>query len=231
MLDHEIPSLTSFQLLTSSVNLNPRMTRPWQSNRFRSSAMPSLRAGDSLSSTTASPSNQAPLHSHARCLQHQRSVRVCSCIESLTLWSIMMASYRPIASLTRASFRTCRPSPSSRGIAQLVKPTATPKPRQSLRLVENPRSTAIVAFRPFSTSLTRLADKPFSEQRFEQKLEGEKIEANPGEVSTTSSIHPITSEQGDRAHEKDDDMLAELKSDMVGLCPAFPEKTTDLRNV
>ena len=44
----------------------------------------------------------------------------------------------------------------------------------------------------------------------------EKLEPNPEEVSTTSSVHQVFHEKGVEEGEKDEDMLAGVKADLVG---------------
>ena len=46
-------------------------------------------------------------------------------------------------------------------------------------------------------------------------MEHEKIEPHPEEVTSTSSVHPVFGEKGVEEEEKDEDMLAGIKADIV----------------
>ena len=48
-------------------------------------------------------------------------------------------------------------------------------------------------------------------------MEHEKLEPHPEEVSTTSSVHQVFHEKGVEEGEKDEDMLAGVKADLVGI--------------
>ena len=47
-------------------------------------------------------------------------------------------------------------------------------------------------------------------------MEHEKIEPHPEEVTAVSSIHQVFAEKGVEEPEKDEDMLAGVKADLVG---------------
>lgn len=47
-------------------------------------------------------------------------------------------------------------------------------------------------------------------------MEHEKIEPHPEEVTATSSVHQVFAEKGVEEPEKDEDMLAGVKADLVG---------------
>ena len=49
-------------------------------------------------------------------------------------------------------------------------------------------------------------------------MEEEKLESHPEEVSVSSSIHQVFHEKGVEDAEKDEDMLAGVKSDLVSFC-------------
>ena len=56
-------------------------------------------------------------------------------------------------------------------------------------------------------------DRP--DREHEEKLQQQKLEAHPEEVSTTSSVHQVFHEQGVEDQERDEDMLAGVKADFV----------------
>ena len=47
-------------------------------------------------------------------------------------------------------------------------------------------------------------------------MEHEKIEPHPEEVTASSSVHQVFAEKGVEEPEKDEDMLAGVKADLVG---------------
>lgn len=104
--------------------------------------------------------------------------------------------------------------------------TTTRAPATSLILRASLRTSAIpfktsktlsLALRqPVQNSLVRYqstTSKPYQEA--EAAYQKQKLEANPGEVSSASSMHPINSEIGTDEGEKDVDMMAGIRSDFV----------------
>ena len=88
-------------------------------------------------------------------------------------------------------------------------------------ILRNPRTVALALRRPFSTSLQRYATHPGNpfdkiDKKHEEVLEREELEQHPEEVSTSSSTHQIFSEKGVEEPEKEEDMLAGVKADIVG---------------
>lgn len=80
---------------------------------------------------------------------------------------------------------------------------------------------ALTPHKPLSTSLQRCATHsgtPFDhiDSKHEKQLGKEHMEAHPEEVSATSSVHEIFHEKGVEEGEKDVDMLAGIKEDLVG---------------
>ena len=74
----------------------------------------------------------------------------------------------------------------------------------------------ITVSKPFSASLQRYAstyDK--IDKKHEDRVEHEKIQAHPEQVSSTSTVHQVFHEQGIEEPEKDEDMLAGVWSDWV----------------
>ena len=53
-------------------------------------------------------------------------------------------------------------------------------------------------------------------------MEYEKIVPHPEEVSATSTVHEVFHEKGVEEVEKDEDMLAGVKADLVSFCPSKP---------
>ncbi len=85
-------------------------------------------------------------------------------------------------------------------------------------VLQKPSGLALVLRKPLSTSLQRYSgpyDHPDYER--EQKVGQRKLVPNPEEVSATSSVHQVFHEKGVEEEEKDEDMLAGVKGDIVGL--------------
>ena len=92
------------------------------------------------------------------------------------------------------------------------------------------RSTlALTSHKPITFSLQRYATTttgpPFDhiDKKTEEEIAGEELEPRPEEVSTDSSVRHITREEGVEEQERDTDMLAGVKSDLVG-CSTFHRK-------
>ena len=74
--------------------------------------------------------------------------------------------------------------------------------------------------KPLSTSLQRYAETPRApydriDKKHEEEVEHEKIPQHPEEVSSTSSVHEVFHEKGVEEGEKDEDVLAGIKADIV----------------
>ena len=86
-------------------------------------------------------------------------------------------------------------------------------------LSQRPRAPSTQAWKPISAAATRYQrySSPVDKINVneEKKLSKEKLEPHPEEVSTTSSIHPIFSEVKTPEPEKDPDMMAGMRSDIV----------------
>ena len=117
-----------------------------------------------------------------------------------------------------------------------------------------PSRLALTAFKPFTTSLQRYQTADHIDVKHEKQVAKTPLERHPDEVSTTSSVHEIFHEQGvdeSEAKEKDEDMLAGVKHDLVSglnrsesvcpmltrgrkrsrkhsICPRFPRKRSTL---
>ena len=124
------------------------------------------------------------------------------------------------ASITRSSLRYVSSS-TSRTTATLAR-VHDLRPHVSNKLsLQKPLTLALALRKPLSTSLQRYATKPGTpydhvDKKHEETVVHEKLEPNPEEVSTTSSVHQVFHEKGVEEEEKDEDMLAGVKADLVG---------------
>ena len=80
---------------------------------------------------------------------------------------------------------------------------------------------ALTAHKPISTSLQRYQSTSSTsfdqiDKKHEAALEQEKLEKHPDQVSATSSVHQVFHEHGVEEPEREEDMLAGVKSDLVG---------------
>jgi hypothetical protein len=113
-----------------------------------------------------------------------------------------------------------------------TKPTSTIRPlstssvlKSQLRVRSNAStSSAILALsirRPASNALVRFAStvaaNPYDKinAKAENKIGSKELEKNPEEVSVGSSVRHVLHEEGVEAPERDVDMLAGVKSDLV----------------
>ena len=83
--------------------------------------------------------------------------------------------------------------------------------------VKTPSQLALSPFRPCSLALQRYASTvdPIS-QKSEDRVGNTELEHHPEAVSTESSVRHVFHEEGVDEQEKDVDMLAGIKSDLVG---------------
>ena len=87
---------------------------------------------------------------------------------------------------------------------------------------------ALVAYHPVKKALQRYASTqpatPYDhiDKKSEQKVAKSELEHHPEAVSTDSSIHPVFHEVGVEDRERDIDMFAGVKSDLV--CPGIYRK-------
>ena len=134
-----------------------------------------------------------------------------------------MIRSRPAASFTRSSLRYVS-SPSSRTTSNLAcSTTLRPITARPLNL-KKPVSSALTLHKPLSTSLQRYATSPGNpddniNKKHEEAAARQRLEPNPEEISATSSVHQIFEEKGVEEAEKDEDMLAGVKEDLVGFPP------------
>lgn len=83
--------------------------------------------------------------------------------------------------------------------------------------LQRPAKLALTLHKPFSTSLQRYASPVDKiDKKHEDVVGNEVIESHPDEVSSTSSVHQVFHEKGVPDEEKDEDMLAGVKADLVG---------------
>lgn len=138
----------------------------------------------------------------------------------LSVFGIMYRSGRA-ASVSRSFLRRV-PSTTSRPTSSLSR--THPLKQQSIRNLKRQTATnaALTLYKPLSTSLQHYATHPGNpfdkiDKKHEEVVEHEKLEPHPEEVSTTSSVHQVLHEKGVEEAEKDEDMLAGVKADLVGL--------------
>lgn len=125
------------------------------------------------------------------------------------------------ASLTRASLR-CVSSTCARTTSNLAYASTLQKQAPRFVGAQNRAPLALIPHKPFSTSLQRYATHPGNpfdkiDKKHEEAVEQEKIEPHPDEVSVSSSVHQVFAEKGVEEAEKDEDMLAGVKADIVSL--------------
>ena len=102
---------------------------------------------------------------------------------------------------------------------------ARPSVRASINRPTRPSVTlrrsrlALTSFKPFTTSLQCYQTADHVDIKHEKKVGKAPLEKHPEEVSGDSSMHPVLTEHGaeDAEQEKDIDMLADLKHDMVSV--------------
>ena len=120
------------------------------------------------------------------------------------------------ASIARSSFRHVSFT-TSRTTATLTRVRGLRPHISNKASFQKPSTLALTLRKPLSTSLQRCAGPYDSiDRKHEEAVEHEKLQPNPEEVSTTSSVHEIFHEKGVEQPERDEDMLAGVKSDWVG---------------
>ena len=126
------------------------------------------------------------------------------------------------ASLSRASLRYAS-SITSRTTSKLARGSTLQRqaPRSLASGSQDRPSLALVSHKPLSTFIQRYSTHPSSpidkiDKKHEEVVEHERLEVHPDQVSETSSVHEIFHEKGVPDEEKDVDMLAGIKSDLVG---------------
>lgn len=81
-----------------------------------------------------------------------------------------------------------------------------------------PSTLALALHKPATTALLRYATTtPFDrvDQETEDKIMNTRLEAHPKEVSSGSSVRHVIHEEGSQEVEKDTDMLAGVRADLV----------------
>lgn len=117
----------------------------------------------------------------------------------------------------RAALRALNSTPLSTRASWTASKTG-PKLDARLTTITGARSLAVS--KPLSLALTRfhsntrvLQDK--IDLKHEKDVAGQKLHAHPEYVSSTSSTHPVFGEVATKEQEKDTDMMAGIRSDMV----------------
>jgi len=106
-------------------------------------------------------------------------------------------------------------------------------PRYTSKLCTMSKSRPMALRLPSSMALTRsFADeKPAGlasiDQKHEKEIAKEKLEVHPETVSTASSTHPVFGEVGAEEPEKDTDMMAGIRGDLVSAAPINAENTAE----
>ena len=120
------------------------------------------------------------------------------------------------ASVARSSYQAAI-KPRTRNITNFVNRKRLDSSSLCLAKYSRPVTLTLAPYKPLSTSLSR-KDGPYDkiDRKHELEHEREKIVPHPDQVSTTSSVHPVFHEQGVKDPEEDVDMLADIKSDLVG---------------
>lgn len=126
------------------------------------------------------------------------------------------------ASLSRASLRYVS-STTARSTSNLAHASNLRQKAPRFIGAQSRAPLALVPHKPFTTSLQRYATHPGNpfdkiDKKHEEALEHEKIEPHPQEVSTMSTVHQVFHEKGVEEPEKDEDMLAGVKADLVSSC-------------
>lgn len=109
-------------------------------------------------------------------------------------------------------------------------------PSQKVQLVsrlctlssKRPQLLALAPFAPTTTALVRHQTTQTIPGKVDKKAESEaaraKLEETPEIVSARSSTHPLFSEVGQEDPDKDTDMMAGIKSDLVRRPPSLPRR-------
>ena len=110
-------------------------------------------------------------------------------------------------------------------LAHAVKPSVRASIRSPTAL--RPSTLALTTYKPFTISLQRYQIADHIDPKHEKQVARTPLEKHPEEVSTTSSVHQVFHEQGveDSQKEKEDDMLAGVKHDLVGGSPIKTRRT------
>ena len=79
---------------------------------------------------------------------------------------------------------------------------------------KRPQASQLTRISPISSRLSR-RNITKDQKKAEERYAHEKLEPSPETVSSTSSIHPVFSEQGVESPQNEVDMLKGVKSDIV----------------
>ena len=124
-----------------------------------------------------------------------------------------------MASLSRSSLRHVH-STTARAATKPASTLSLKHQSSQYLTLRRPPVSALIVHRPLSTSLQRYATHPGNpfdkiDKKHEEAVEHEQLPQHPEEVSSTSSVHEIFHEKGVEEAEKDEDMLAGVKADLV----------------
>ena len=135
----------------------------------------------------------------------------------------MLIRSRHAASLARSNLRSLT-TPSTRSTASLARRNGTRSETCRNLTPRTPVTLDLAIRKPLSTSLQRYQThtttaSPFDhiDKKEEKAAAKEKLEVNPEDVSETSSVHELFHEKGVEDPEREEDMLAGVKQDLVGL--------------
>ena len=135
----------------------------------------------------------------------------------------MLSRSKQAASFVRFNLRSLSPSTAGRTTTNFARQNGLRSEISHTRSLRNPSSLALTVRKPLSTSLQRYASSvsgsPYDtiDKKHEEAVEREKVEPHPNEVTTTSSVHQVFHEKGVEEEEKEEDVLAGVKSDLVCL--------------
>lgn len=132
----------------------------------------------------------------------------------------MMIRSKHAAALARSNLR-CLATPPTRTATSLAWANGSRANGLGVPTAKRYYDLALAVRRPLSTSVQRYQSggaSPYDhiDKKHELALEREKLEAHPDEVSEASSVHGVFSEKGVEEPEKNEDMLAGVKEDLVG---------------
>ena len=137
---------------------------------------------------------------------------------------IMLSRSKQAAFLVRSNLRSLASSASGRSTTSLARQNGLRSEISHIQLLRKPSSLALAIRKPLSTSLQRyatsLSGSPYDtiDKKHEEAVEQDKIEPHPNEVTATSSVHQVFQEKGVEEAEKEEDMLAGVKEDLVRPC-------------
>lgn len=90
--------------------------------------------------------------------------------------------------------------------------------RRPSSLALNPHKPISAALQRYATSVPTGSGTPFDhiDKKHEKKVAKSTIEPHPSDISSSSSVRHVLGEEGVEDKERDVDMLAGVKADLVG---------------